>query len=391
MNFKFTEEQELFREEVIAFIQAEKEKGIYEFGDNGFVHLVSREFSTQVSKKGWVGLAWPKEYGGKGMGYVNRLIMMEEMFMSGAPLGYHFIQDRQIGPGIYHFGSDYLKKEFLPKILNSDISFCGLFSEPDAGSDVANGKTTAVDDGDNFIVNGQKVWTSNGHIAEYGWLLARTNFDPNVSRYDSFSEMVVDMKSPGLTVRPIINAVGIHSFNEVFFDDVTIPKKNLSGKLNNGFRQIMTNLDYERAGLERLMQNYSVKESLIDYVKTSKRNSRFLSQDSLIRDTIAKLETEYQVIKLYIYYVASISDQGKLPNYEAAIGKSAANLFQTKLVDTATSIMGLHGLLTTDSPEALYKGSVADSYLWSPSYTLQGGSVEILKNIIATRGLKLPR
>lgn len=391
MDFRLTMEQEELREEVRDFLKAEKKKGIYTFGDNHFVHLLDKRFSKQVAKKGWIGVAWPKEYGGKEMGYINRLIMMEEMFMAGAPLGYHFLGDRQVGPGIYHFAHKSLKERFLPKILNADIGFCVLFSEPDAGSDVASGTTTAVEDGDHFVINGQKVWTSNGHLCEYGWALVKTNLDPNASRYDSFSEIIVEMKSPGITVRPIINAAGVHSFNEVFFDNVKVPKDNLSGEMNRGFRQTMTNLDYERAGLERLMQNYSVKEALIDYAKTHKRNGRPLSEDSLIRDTITKIEIEYQVARRYIYYVAFISDKGKLPNFEAAMGKTISNLFESKLADVASTILGLHGLLMPGSPEALYDGCVADSYLWSPSYTIQGGSVEILKNIIALRGLKLAR
>ncbi|OPX33952.1 MAG: hypothetical protein B1H11_11725 [Desulfobacteraceae bacterium 4484_190.1] len=391
MDFRLTKEQVEFQEEVRDFLRTEKEKGIYTFGDNHFVHLVDKRFSKQMAKKGWIGVAWPKEYGGKGMGYINRLILLEEMFKAGAPLGYHFLGDRQVGPGIYHSANKSLRDKFLPKILNADIGFCVLFSEPDAGSDVASGRTTAIEEGDHFVINGQKVWTSSGHLLEYGWTLVKTNLDPDVSKYDSFSQIIVDMKSPGITVSPLINAAGVHSFNEVFFDNVKVPKDNLAGEMNKGFRYTMVNLDYERAGLERLMQNYSVKEALIDYAKTHKRNGRPLSEDSLIRDTIAKLEIEYEVARRYIYFVASISDKGRLPNFEAAMGKTISNLFESKLADVASTILGLHGLLMPGSAEALYDGCVADSYLWSPSYTLQGGSVEILKNIIALRGLKLAK
>jgi len=269
MDFKLTEKQRAFRQEVRAFLKRELSKGIYPKGNNCFVHQFSKAFSKEVAKKGWIGLAWPQEYGGKGWGYVDRTIMLEEMFMAGAPMAYHFIGDRQVGPGIIHFGSESLKEKFLPKVLDSDVCFCLLFSEPDAGSDLANARSTAVEKRDHFLVNGQKVWTSNGHLADYGWALVKTNFDPEVSRYNAFSEMIIDMKSPGVTVRPIINMAGVHSFNEVFFDNVVVPKEYLVGKKDNGFRQIMTNLDYERAGIERLMQNYQTKEALFDYVKTT--------------------------------------------------------------------------------------------------------------------------
>ena len=391
MDFKFTEEQVQFREEVKEFVTTEKEKGIFPFGNNCWMHLSSMEFSKEVAKNGLIGIAWPKEHGGRGMGYVDRVIMLEEMFRAGAPVAYHFMADRQVAPGIIHFGSDFLKKEFLSKIRNAEVCFCLLFSEPDAGSDLANCRTTAVEEGDYYIVNGQKVWTSNGHIADYGWALVKTNLDPAVSRYNAFSEMVIDMKSPGVTVRPLINSAGAHSFNEVYFDNVKVPKEYLVGTKDNGFRQIMTNLDFERAGIERLMQNSLTLDSLKDYVKTNDKGGKPLSQDPLIRDSIAKLEIEFEVGKLFIYYVASLLDKGKIPSYEAAMGKTFCTLYEAKLADVATTLMGLPGLLMPGSPEAPCNGMACEDYLWSPSYTLQGGVVEVLKNIVAQRGLKLGR
>ena len=389
MDFKLTEEQLQLREEISTFLKTEKARGVYPFGANSFLDLPSKEFSKEMSKRGWLGLAWPKEYGGQGLGYMARLVMLEEMFLAGAPISYHYLGDRQVGPGLIHFGSDFLKKEFLAKILNADVSFCLLFSEPDAGSDLANCRTAAVEKDDHFIVNGQKVWTTGAHRTEYGWALIKTNHDPNVSRYNAFSEMIIDMKSPGVTVRPIINMAGFHSFNEVFLDNVKVPKEYLVGKKDNGFRQIMTNLDYERSTIDRLLQNCQVKEALIEYVKTNESDGQPLCRDPLIRDSVAKLEVEFQVARLFIYYVTSLLDQEKLPTFEAAMGKTVATLYEARLADVATNVMGLHGLLVSDSPEALFNGAVCESYLWSPSYTLQGGVVEVLKNIIARRGLKL--
>ena len=392
MDFKLTEEQIQFRDEVKAFLKAEKEAGVFPFsGNNSFIHNLSQGFSKKMAEKGWVGMTWPEEYGGKGLGYFDRVILMEEVLKVGAPIGFHFMGDRQVGPGLIHFGTDFLKKKFLPEIINADISFCLLFSEPDAGSDLANCRTTAVDKGDHYIINGQKVWTSNGHLADYGWALVKTNSDPNISKYNSFSEIIIDMKDPCVTIRPLINLAGVHSYNEVYFDNLKVSKDYLVGKQDNGFRQIMTNLDYERAGIERLMQNYGVKEALIEYVKTNTRNGLPLSKDSLIRDAIARIEVEFQVAKLFVYYVACLLDEGKIPTFEAAMGKTVCTLYESKLADVATSLMGLAGLLMPDSPESFFDGIVCESYLWSPSYTLQGGSVEVLKNIIAQRGLKLGR
>ncbi|MFC1858536.1 acyl-CoA dehydrogenase family protein [Thermodesulfobacteriota bacterium] len=389
MDFALTEEQRKLREEVREFLADAKAKGIYPFGTNTFLDLPSQEFSKAMSERGLLGLAWPKEYGGQGMGYMGRLIMLEEMFLAGAPIAHHYMGDRQVGPGIIHFGSDALKEEFLPKILNGEARFCLLFSEPDAGSDLASCRTEAVDAGDHYIVNGQKVWTTGAHQSDYGWALVKTNPDPSISRYNVFSEMIIDLNSPGVTIRPIINMVGFHSFNEVFFDNVKVPKKYLVGKKDNGFRQIMANLDFERSTIDRLLQNCHLKDSLIEYVKTTERNGQPLSKDSLIRDTVAKLEVEFQVARLFIYFVTDLLDRGKLPTFEAAMGKTVATLYEARLADVATNLMGLCGLVMPDSTETLFDGAACQSYLWSPSYTLQGGSVEVLKNIIAIRGLKL--
>jgi len=390
MDLNLTAKQAEFREEVKLFIKEEKARGIYEFGDNAFIEVLSQEFSKQMGKKGWIGFSWPKEFGGKGMGYLDRLIMLEELFKVGAPLGYHYIGDRQVGPGLIHFGSEYLRNKFLPSILNVETTWCLLFSEPDAGSDLANCKTNAIDKGDHFLVNGQKVWNSNAHLSDYAWALVKTEHDPKVNKYKSFSELIIDMKSPGITIRPILNTLGIHSFNEVYLDDVKVPKDNLVGTINNGFRQIMTNLVYERCGIDRLLQNASVKQALLEYVKTTYKKNKPLAADSLIRDQIAQLEVEFEVGRLYVYYVSYLLDKGKIPSSEAAVGKTFCTIYESKLADQTMSLMGMPGLQMPDSPEALYEGAVAMSYLWSVPYTLQGGSVEVLKNIIAQRGLNMP-
>jgi alkylation response protein AidB-like acyl-CoA dehydrogenase len=197
------------------------------------------------------------------------------------------------------------------------------------------------------------------------------------------------MRAPGVTVQPLINMAGVHSFNEVFLDDVKIHKNYLVGKKDNGFQQIMEQVVYERAGIERLLQNYPVKESLMNYVKTTKRNGRYLWEDPIIRNLIATLEIEFNIGRLLCYNVAWNIDQGKIPNYEASVCKVFCTQYEKKLSDIATQIMGLYGLLLPGSKWVPYDGVASESYLWSPSYTLQGGTVEILKNIIALRGLKL--
>jgi len=239
MDFEFTEEQIRFRGEIRDFIRKELEQGSFQEIQNAWIEGFSKEFSRKMSKNGWIGLTWPKEYGGQGRSCMDRVILVEEMVKAQAPIAFHFLADRQVGPALIRFGSDFLKKEFLPKIINADISFCLCFSEPDAGSDLASARTTAVDKGDYYLINGQKVWTSNGHLSDFGWLLARTNPDPNLPKHKTLSEFILDMKTQGVTVQPLMNMAGAHSFNEVFLDDVKIAKNGLVGKKDKGFDQIM--------------------------------------------------------------------------------------------------------------------------------------------------------
>lgn len=389
MNFEFTEQQRIFREEIRDFLKSELEQGSFEPKENVFIEGFSKEFSQKMHRKGWIGLTWPKEYGGQGRSYTDRLILVEEMLKAQAPIAFHFLADRQIGPALIRFGSNELKREFLPRIINAEISFCLCFSEPDAGSDLVSVRTTAAEKGGYYLVNGQKVWTSMGHLADFGWLLAKTNLDSNLPKHKTLSEFILNMKAPGVTVRPLTNMAGVHSFNEVFLDDVKISPKYLVGKQDEGFDQIMEQMAYERAGIERLMQNYSVKEHLAEYVKTTKKNGKYLWEDPIVRNVIATLEIEFNIGRLLCYNVAWTIDQGKVPNYEASVCKVFCAQFEKKLSDMATQVMGLCGQLLPGSKWAPYNGVAAESYLWSPSYTLQGGTTEILKNIIALRGLKL--
>ena len=388
MDFGFTKEQESLRHEVRDFLETKVTDGEFQVKSNGWVEGHSQRFSKDMSRKGWIGMTWPKEYGGHDRSYIDRAIVMEEMLTYQAPIGFHFLADRQVGPAIIHFGNDEQKKTYLPKIINADISIAIGLSEPNAGSDLVSVKTTAIEQGDFYVINGQKVWTTGGHRVDYIWLLVRT--DLNAPKHKALSEFIVDMKTPGINVRPIINMAGVHSFNEIFFEDVKVPKENLVGPKNRGFYQLMAQVDYERAGLERLMQNYPLFKNLVEYVKKEKRNGNPLSKDPFIRNKLAELEVEYQVGRLFCYQVAWTLSQGRIPNYEAALCKAFCTQFEQRLSDAATRVLGLYGQLMPGSKYAPMDGDAADSYLWSVSYTIQGGTLEVLKNIVATRGLGLP-
>ena len=393
MNFSFTKEQEELRLEIRNFLQEELEKGSFSTHTASLTGTENIEFSQKMAERGWIGITWPEKYGGQGRTYVDKMIMLEECFKVQAPIGHHFLADRQVGPAIMAFGSDWQKEFFLPRIVRAeeDSSFCLLFSEPNAGSDLAAVATKAVKDGDHYVINGQKVWTSSGHKAAYGWLLAKTDLTDTQARHRTLSEFILDMKTPGVTVKPIINMAGEHSFNEIFLDDVKIHRKYLVGRENEGFKQIMAQMDYERAGIERLMQNYPVYKSLVEHVKALKKEERDPEFYAWAKDRLAQLEIEYNAGRLLCYYTAWLVDQGEKPSSQAALSKAFCTEYEQRLADLSLTILGPAGQIRPGVEWAALGGDPADSYLWAPSYTLQGGSVEVLKNIVAQRGLNLPR
>ncbi|MBT3225036.1 MAG: hypothetical protein HN354_01855 [Deltaproteobacteria bacterium] len=393
MKFVFTREQENFRQEVKDFVAAEMAAGSFTVDSAGLVARESREFSLKMAERGWIGLTWPRQYFGQGRSYVEKMIMNEELMKYQAPIGYHFLADRQIGPSLINFGTEWQQSFFLSRIVKAEkeAQFCLLFSEPDAGSDLGAVSTAAVEDGDVYVINGQKIWTSEAHMADYGWMLAKTDFDKSVRKHLACSEFIVDMKSPGITIRPIINSAGAHSFNEVFFDDVRIEKKYLVGKKNEGFRQIMAQMDYERAGMERLLQNYSIFDLLKKHVQKMSDEGENGEFYAWVKDQMAQLEIEYAIGRLLCYKNAWIIDQGKKPTTQAALTKAFCTQLEQRLNNVATQILGPISQIRTGTEWSPFPVDLAACYLWGPSYTMQGGSTEILKNIIAQRGLGLPR
>jgi alkylation response protein AidB-like acyl-CoA dehydrogenase len=310
------------------------------------------------------------------------------MLRYGAPAACHWFADRQIGGGVLAHGTEEQKRELLPKIVKGE-AYVGLgMSEPEAGSDLASLKTKAVKHGDDYVIDGQKMWTSGGKFMNYIYLVART--DPTVPKHRGISEFIVEKDLPGITVMPTIDISGSEAWNEVFFDGVRVPKKCLIGAENGGWRQLVTQLDYERSGMERLMGNYPLFEALIKFSKETKRDRKPLSKDPLIRSKLAQLEIEFEIGRLHMYRVALVMDKGRAPNVEAAMSKAYATAFEQRLATTAIEIMGLYGQLTAGSKWAAARGLAPHSYLSCQGYSLQAGSSEILRNIIAMRGLGLP-
>jgi alkylation response protein AidB-like acyl-CoA dehydrogenase len=382
MDFRFTAEQETFRQEIHAFVRAALPKPP-DIPEDAWIIGFDRAFSKKLAARGWIGLTWPREYGGQGKSYLDRLILTEELLRHGAPVAAHWLGDRQMGPSILRYGTPEQKRKFLPGIISGDIVFCIGMSEPGAGSDLAGLQTKAVDDGDAYVLSGQKIWTSFAHLADYCYLVARTN--PDVPKHKGISEFLVDMRTPGITIKPIVDMTGAHHFNEVFFDQVRIPKDCLVGEKDHGWYQIASQLDYERSGIERLMSNYPILGAITRYVQETGQVQR-----ELVRHRLAQLHIEFTMGRFLVYRVAWLLTQGVVPNAESAAAKAYCTEFEQRLAQAASELMGGYGQLLPSSHRARLHGRIARAYLYAPAYTIQGGTSTILRNIIATRGLGLP-
>lgn len=383
MDFELSEEQHKFRQEVRDFLEEELKQGRWQPSCDAWIMGFDPAFTKRVAQRGWIGLTWPKEYGGQGLSYIDRLILTEEMLRYGAPAACHWFADRQIGGSIVTYGTDEQKRELLPKIIAGEACIGLGMSETEAGCDLASLQTRAIEDGDNYIINGQKTWTSGGSFVNYFYLLART--DPEAPKHRGISEFIIPADLPGINRIPMIDITGTEAWNDVFFDEVRVPKKCLIGEKNRGFLQALQQLDYERSGMERLMGNYPLFEAIIQFTKENK-----LSQESVIRNKLAQLRIEFEVGRLLIYRVALVMDEGRAPNREAAMSKAYSTAFEQKLAKAAMEVLGPYGQLVSDSKLAPIRGLAVHSYLASKGYSLQAGTSEILKNILATRGLGLP-
>lgn len=388
MDFSFTEEQKKFKQEVRDFLEDEVKRGLWKPSCDAWIQSYDPEFTKRVAAKGWIGLTWPREYGGQGLSFVDRLILTEEMLRYGAPTACHWFADRQIGGAVLEYGSEEQKRDLLPKIIKGEL-YCGLgMSETEAGSDLASLKTRAAEDGDDYIINGQKTWTSGGSFINYVYILART--DPEVVKHKGISEFIIPLDLPGISRIPMVDITGTEAWNDVFFDNVRVPKKYMIGEKNKGFYHVMAELAFERSGMERLMGNYPLFDALIKFVIETRDGGKSLAQNDVIRQKLAQLQVEFEIGRLFMYRVAMAMETGKPPTVEAAMSKAYATAFEQRVANFAVEVLGPYGLLWMDSKYAKIGGLAAHSYLGCKGYSLQAGASEILKNIIAQRGLGLP-
>ncbi|MCI0850032.1 MAG: acyl-CoA dehydrogenase family protein [Chloroflexi bacterium] len=388
MDFTFTPKQEAFRTEVQAFLKealpADWVGADRAIDEEGFA--AGREFLKKLAPKHWIAPAWPTEYGGLGLELWDQVVFNEEMAYRRAPLinapavGY-------LGPSIMIYGSEEQKQQHLGGITSGEIQWCQGYSEPESGSDLASLQMSAVQDGDDFVINGQKIWTSQAHYADWIFLLARS--DPEAPKHRGISYFLIDMKSPGISVRPLVNMANQRGFNEVFFDNVRVPRSGLLGELNRGWYMATTTLDFERSSVATTASSRRSLEELTAFIAASNGGSRIDKTTS--RHMLADLWIDLNIGRLMSYRVVTMQAKGLVPNYEASIVKVFNSEYSQRLAQAGLQVLGLHGQLHPDSPHARLAGRFERAYITTVGATIAAGTSEIQRNIIATRGLGLPR
>ena len=344
-------------------------EGVADFGrhNDSWINGFSKDFAKRMAEEGWIGMGWPKEHGGHERPPIERVIVAEEMIAAGAPIAAMWFADRQMGPTIIAYGTADQQAEYLPKMLSGDTTWCIGMSEPDAGSDLASLKTSAVRDGDVFVINGQKIWTSFGEVADYCYLICRT--DSSGPPHKGISEIVVPMDTPGIEVRPIQDMTTNRHFCEVYFTDVRVPVENLVGVEGDAFKQTMVQLAHERGGIDRLVSNRALYELALEQADSS---------DPVVRQEIASIEMGYRVGRLLVY--REVLKQA--PASFSAATKAYCTEHETRVAEFVAKVLG---------PEATLWSDVTAGLMYAPGYTIMGGTSDVMRNILGERVLGLPR
>ncbi len=390
MDFRFTPEEEAFRKEIREFIaevlpEGWEGSGYGEDEDEQALYELGRSITKKLAEKKWLAMAWPKEYGGLEASHMQQLIYNEELSYHAVPGGFA-MGVAWVGPAIMLYGTDEQKERFIPRITSAEDVWCTLYSETEAGSDLAALKTRAVLDGDEWVIDGQKIWTSGAHRSNWGWLAART--DPDAPKHKGISTFVVPMDAPGVTIRPLINMAGSGAFSEVYFDSVRIPKDYLVGEVNRGWYQVAVALDFERSGIQAYAGGRRTLERLVAYVQ---EHSETVQRNPQVRLRLADRAVEIAAGTSIAYRIPWMQSQGIIPNYEASISKLYGSELSQRLALTGIQLLGLFGGLSPGSKWAPLKGRLERGYVSAVSSTIAAGTSEVQRGIIATRGLGLPR
>jgi len=397
MNLRLTPEQESFRDEVRAWLGRNMPRGwsarLAASSDipRPEAYDLLRDWQRKLHAAGFIGLTWPKEYGGRGLTFVEEMVLAEEMALAKAPPVLNILGVGMAGPTIIAYGTEEQKKRYPPKILSADEIWCQGYSEPNAGSDLASLQTRAVRDGDYYVINGQKVWTSLAHVADWMMLLART--DPDVPRHKGITYFLLDMHLPGVTVKPLRQLTGDAEFNEVFFDNVRVHESQVLGGVNNGWAVGLTTLMYERLALGFGLQVRLriALAGLIEMARRMESAGRAVTRDPVMRQKIAQLWIDTECLKLTGARAITRLLKGELPGPEASAGKMGWVDTHQRLQELAMEIQGPYAQLMTGSERAVEGGLWQHTFLRSRANSIEGGTTEIQRNIIGERVLGLPK
>ena len=395
MDFKFEQVEEEFRSEVQDFIEQElpwnwKEESLD--AEDPIDQVKVMEFKKKLGEKGWLTMAWPEEYGGQAATHMRQVVFNEEMAYRGIPSGDSGIQ--MVGPILMLYGTEDQKKQFLPKIANAEINWSQGYSEPDSGSDLASLQTRAIEDGDDFVVSGSKIWNSGHANSDWMFMLVRT--DPDAPKHRGISFVLSELeteegdRSEGVTIEKIPMMWNAYR-GLVTFDNVRVPKKNLVGELNRGWYVGAALLDFERSGVDRPARAKRVLEDLVQFSKENSKNGVRLADDPVVRRELAELAVQVETTRLMCYNVAWMQSQGLIPNKEASITKVYGTEMVNRLYGFGVKMLGMHGQLDPGSKWAPLRGRIENAWLRSFGGMVAAGTSEIQRNVVAQRGLGLPR
>jgi alkylation response protein AidB-like acyl-CoA dehydrogenase len=393
MDLNFTPEEEKFRLEVRRFLEENVPKSGLSNQREGREDkdwlARAKAWQRKLYEAGYIALAWPKEYGGQAMDPVRQSVVNDEVVRARAPYMVGGSGLGMLGPTLISWGTEEQRQRYLPKILTAEEIWCQGYSEPGSGSDLASLKTRAEIVGDEFVVNGQKVWTSGAQWADWMFCLVRT--DPEAPKHRGISYILIDMHAPGVTVRPLVQMTGDRGFNEVFFDNVRVPRKNLVGKLNEGWLVANATLFHERNMLGASSGSEQRFNRLLALAKTIKRNGRPITEDPVIRQRLVDLEIRVDAMRYHSMRQLTDQIRGRNPGIEAMINKLVGTELNHDLATAAMEVMGDYSMLAREDEQALDHAFWPYEWMFSLGLVIGGGTSHIQKNIIAERGLKMPK
>ncbi len=393
MDFNYTPEQEAYRMEVRRWLEANQPPPLTaeekERADENFLWERLKAWHKKLYDGGWAGLTWPKEYGGRAATFVEQVIFQQELGRLNLPMGCNVLGVIMTGPALMQWGTGAQKQRYLQKILSAEEIWCEGMSEPAAGSDLAALQTRATLEGDYFIVNGQKVWTTIAHRSHFCQLFVRT--DPDVPKHKGLSCLLVDMKSPGVTVRPLKQITGDSEFNEIFFEDARVPKENLLGPLNQGWQVLVSTLMHERFGIgETIGGSEQTLAQLVEIARGALIDGRPAVEDDEIRQALAQFAIEAAAKKYNGLRALTRRLKGQLPGPESSIGKLVSTELTQRMIKFSARLLGGFAMLERRSPYAP-DGDWLRRILYSESMTIAGGTSPVQKNMIGERILQLPK